>query len=325
MKLRIVSPSSGALKMFPKRFNYGLEFLKKNGYDIDISKNALKNASYYSSSENDRINDIYKSIDEEVDVVIAAIGGYNSNQLLDYLDYEKIKNSKTTFMGYSDITSLLLAVHTMTGKIVYHGPTFLPELCEYPACMDYTWNYFEKAINKEKIEYKEPQYEVTEYIDWALQEKNEYKARKKEENRCPRKIFNGGNVTGRIIGGNLISILNILGSKYLPVKEFDNKILFLEDVNISIGEFDSFIKGCLLQGMFNNIKGLIFGKFVEKENNERIIEVLEKYFSKLDIPIIYNVDLGHTNPMITIPIGANVQLKADNKIVFKILDYGGEK
>ena len=77
--------------------------------------------------------------------------------------------------------------------------------------------------------------------------------------------------------------------------------------------------------MFNNIKGLIFGKFVEKENNERIIEVLEKYFSKLDIPIIYNVDLGHTNPMITIPIGANVQLKADNKIVFKILDYGGEK
>ena len=184
MKLRIVSPSSGALKMFPKRFNYGLDFFKKNGYDIDISKNALKNTSYYSSSENDRINDIYKSIDEEVDVVIAAIGGYNSNQLLDYLDYEKIKNSKTTFVGYSDITSLLLAVHTMTGKIVYHGPTFLSELCEYPVCMDYTWNYFEKAINKEKIEYKEPQYEVTEYIDWALQEKNGYKARKKEENRC---------------------------------------------------------------------------------------------------------------------------------------------
>ena len=127
-----------------------------------------------------------------------------------------------------------------------------------------------------------------------------------------------GKTKAEIIGGNLSSILTILGTEYLPIEVFDNKILFLEDVNISIGEFDSLMQALRLRGIFKNIKGLIIGKFVEVFFFLIINYFLNEFFKEEKFPILYNVDLGHTNPKITIPIGAIAEIECGENIRFRV-------
>lgn len=127
-----------------------------------------------------------------------------------------------------------------------------------------------------------------------------------------------GKGKAKIIGGNLSSILTILGTEYLPIEVFDNKILFLEDVNISMGEFDSFMQALRMRGTFKNIKGLIIGKFVEEDNNIVINDFLNEFFKEDEFPIMYNVDLGHTNPKITIPIGTTAEIECSENIRFRV-------
>lgn len=317
----IISPASSAMKYFPKRVKQGKDFLEKQGFCVNFEKNSFESKSYYSSDIEERIQDIYDAChNNNTNIIMASIGGYNSNQLLNYLDYNKILNSNKIFCGYSDITCLLLAIYSKTNQIVLHGPTFLPEMCEYPMPYDYTWKYFLEVANYNTVEYKMPDYEVKEFVDWNIQEKKSIE-RKKEENNQPWKICKRGKSEGKLIGGNLSSILTILGTEYLPLNMFDDKILFLEDVDISIAEFDSFMQSLELRGIFSKIKGLIIGKFEDEKNNKEIEEFLNRFLKKYNYPVLYNVDIGHTNPQLTLPIGATALLECEEKIIFKILSY----
>ena len=317
----IISPSSSVMKYFPKRVKQGKNFLEAKGFLVSFEKNSFESKSYYSSSIEERIQDIYDALNNNnTDVIMASIGGYNSNQLLNNLDYNRILQSNKIFCGYSDITCLLLAIHSKTNKVVLHGPTFLPEICEYPMPYDYTWDYFINVANCNLIEYKMPNYEIKEFIDWKIQEEKSIE-RKKEINTQIWKIHKRGKAVGKLIGGNLSSILTIIGTEYLPLDMFDNRILFLEDVNISIAEFDSFMQSLKLRGIFSKIKGLIIGKFDNEKNNNEIEEFLNRFLKKYNYPVLYNVDIGHTNPQLTLPIGARALLECEEKIFFKILSY----
>lgn len=317
----IISPASSFLQEYPNRVERGKKFLEQKGFFVNFENNSFKNQSYYSASSKERIDDINNALNNpKTDIIMASIGGYNSNQLLENIKYEQIANSDKLFCGYSDITCLLLAIHSKTQKIVLHGPTFLPEICEYPEPYDYTWEIFIKIANKKCVEYKMPNYEVKEFVDWKVQEERFVK-RKKEKNNNIWKVSKKGEARGKIIGGNLSSILTIIDTEYLPKSMFENRILFLEDVDISIAEFDSFMQSLKLRGIFHRIKGLIIGKFKEEENNSKINKFLNIFFREYNFPIIYNVDLGHTTPQLTIPIGAIAYLECEEHIKFKIERY----
>lgn len=314
----IISPASSYLIDYPNRVERGCKFLNKCGYNVNFEKNASKKMLYYSGTADERVEDINNALENEnTDIIMASIGGYNSNQLLDKLDYEKISESNKIFCGYSDITCLLLAIYVKTKKIVFHGPTFLPEICEYPQPYEYTWNCLNELLNNSCIDYKVPNYEIKEFIDWKQEEIN-LVVKQKDYNNCAWKVNKRGKTKAEIIGGNLSSILTILGTEYLPIEVFDNKILFLEDVNISIGEFDSLMQALRLRGIFKNINGLIIGKFVEDDNNIIINYFLNEFFKEEKFPILYNVDLGHTNPKITIPIGAIAEIECGENIRFRV-------
>lgn len=319
--ISIISPASSYLSVYPNRVKQGCNFLKSEGINVKIEKNALKQVSYYSSTIDERIEDVNSALNnKDIDIIMASIGGYNSNQILEKIDYKKISKSNKIFCGYSDITCLILAIHSKTNKIVFHGPTFLPEICEYPRPHDYTWDNFLNAIDFKKIDYKEPKYVVKEFVDWNVQEKKLIE-RKKEKNSERWCINRRGKTIGKIIGGNLSSILTIIDTEFLPIEKFENKVLFVEDTDIKIPEFDSFMQSLKLRGVFDTIKGLIIGKFEDSENNQQINDFLNNFFKGYSFPIIYNVDLGHTNPMITIPIGATVLLECENEIIFRVLEY----
>ena len=170
---------------------------------------------------------------------------------------------------------------------------------KYPQPYEYTWNCLNELLNNSCIDYKVPNYEIKEFIDWKQEEIN-LVVKQKDYNNCAWKVNKRGKTKAEIIGGNLSSILTILGTEYLPIEVFDNKILFLEDV------------------IFKNIKGLIIGKFVEDDNNIIINYFLNEFFKEEKFPILYNVDLGHTNPKITIPIGAIAEIECGENIRFRV-------
>lgn len=315
----IVSPASSVMSLYPNRVRNGIRFLESENYKVKFGKASFETNGYISSSRERRIEDINVFLqDPEVDIIIASIGGYNSNQLLQNLDYELIKNSKKIFCGYSDITAMLLAIHYKTGIKVIHGPTFLPELCEYPNPYDYTWEYFTKALSGEKFVYKEPLYNIKQYRDWREDEKQMLP--KEKSYPVKWKIYNKGKACGKTIGGNLQTLALLVGSDYCPVSFFENKILFLEDCCEKLARVDAILHSLKIRGIFDIIRGLVIGKFTKDEINLSVPALLSDLDISEHIPVIYDVDLGHTSPMISIPLGAVSKLEVDDNIFWEISD-----
>lgn len=263
----IISPASSVMNLYPNRVRNGIRFLESQGYKVKFGEFSYEMCGYYSASKEKRIDDINMLLhDHEIDIIMASIGGYNSNQLLDSLDYNLIKKSKKIFCGYSDITAMLLAIHFRTGIKVIHGPTFLPEICEYPSPYDYTLEYFTKALSYEQFAYKEPLYNISQYRDWGEDEKEMISKQKSKPTRW--KIYNKGSAYAKIIGGNLQTLALLIGSEYCPVSFFENKILFLEDCCERLARVDAILQSLKLKGVFDVIQGLIIGKFTNNEINE---------------------------------------------------------
>ncbi|MDE7430812.1 MAG: LD-carboxypeptidase [Lachnospiraceae bacterium] len=321
IKICVISPSAGILQFFPKRVDNGYRWLLSQNIMVDFAPFASDNDGYVSSSVSNRISDIEYALNSS-DVILASIGGYNCNQLLDKINYDLFYRN-VSLCGYSDISALLLAVYSKTRRIVYHGPTFVPELCEYSEPFDYTWYYFEKIVLRhELVQYHVPSYRVYEYSDWNDQEKKMVQ-RKKISEDISWQVVRSGTAEGIFIGGNINTLIHIIGTEYCPLEVFENALLFIEFTQYNLAEFDSYITGLRLRGVFNTIKGLIIGSFGNEGDTTKVAEMLKNNLKDYSFPIISDVDLGHTDPMITIPIGARGLLKAmeDGQIYFSVLGY----
>lgn len=318
----VISPSKGLLQLFPNRVQNGIEYLNKNNFNVIFMTNAKKQVSYISSSSEDRVGDLHDAfIDPQIDIIMSAIGGYNSIHLLDKIDYRIIKDNPKIFCGYSDNTALLLSIYSKTGMTVYHGPCFLSEVSEYPKPFDYTWQNFIRVISKDSVEYVSPSKFTREFYDWMLQEEKMYERRLDEvaEWECVK----SGSANGVLIGGNLSTILTILGTEYLPIEKFKDAILFIEENSCSLAYFDALMYALKYNKIFELISGLIIGRFNSLADSD--IRTLEDVILEVTdghtYPIITNVDIGHTDPMLTLPIGkiAYIECSENSDIKFGII------
>ncbi len=318
-KVGIISPSNNVLSYFPNRTETGIENLKQIGLNPVFSKKAIRENNYTKNSVLERVEEINKIIKEDVDLIIASIGGYLSVQLLNFIDYEMIKKKHITFCGSSDITALLLAIYVKTKVIMLYGPTYTVNLCDYGGIDEYTKSSFLNCYKHKNFKYLSSPYIINEFIDWKeLEKKPRIKNRRCKNNDW--NIINNGKCKGKLIGGNLSTILLILGTEYLPIDIFKNSILFLEDCETNINEFCSYMECMKLNGVFNIVKGIIFGKFDTEEMNQNINGFLKDYFKEYDIPIASNLDFGHVFPSFTLPIGAEAKLDCnDNEINLEVI------
>ena len=318
LKIGIISPANNVLSLFPKRNMTGIENFEKENVELVFSKNAIRTNDYTKNSVEERINEINEILDEDIDLIMATIGGYTSIQLLDKIDYNKIIKKNVSICGFSDITAILLAIYTKTKREMLYGPVYTVNLCDYGGIDDYTKLYLFDCIAGKSISYVPSKYEIKEFIDWNELEKKKI-IKKKSEKLNDWKIICKGMAKGKLIGGNLSTILLILGSEYLPLDEFNDSILFLEDCNTNIYEFCSYIDSLRIRGVLQKVKGILFGKFDSLEMNDEIEKFLTGYFEEYNIPIVCNMDFGHVFPIMTLPIGRNALLKcSNNKIVFEI-------
>lgn len=329
-KIGIVSPSSPLAGLVPCRVERGIKALKKFGFNIKVGKNALKITEHTAGDSIERAKDINNFFkDKSIKAIFTFIGGNHSNQILKYLDFNLIKRNPKIFLGYSDATVLHFAFYSQANLITFYGPAILTQFAEKPKILSYTKYYFERAIIKPKpIGKVNPSSQWTdEILDWFKKEDLK-KIRKMKKNKGWQWLRKG-KASGHILGGCLTSMMHLRGTKFWP--DFSKNILFWEipesSDDFTKGEspenIDAYLTDLELSGVFNKIKGMIIGRpfgYSEKQIIQ-IIQIIKKRTENYNFPILFNVDIGHTDPMMTVPIGTKIRIDS-SKNIFEFTESG---
>jgi len=273
------------------------------GLKLSFGKHVHECDEFESSSIESRIEDLHEAFgDTSVNAILTVIGGFNSNQLLRYIDWNLIKNNPKIFCGFSDVTVLNNALCAKTGLVTYSGPHYSSFGEKHH--FEYTLEYFKKCL------FSNEPFEVKPSKHWS-----DDAWFKDQENRNLIKnngflIINEGQAEGTILGGNLTCFRHLQGTEYFP--NLKDSILFLEDdYEAQPHHFDSHLQALIHTPEFNQVKGIVMGRFQQGSNttNEKLIKIIRTKKELLSLPVIANVNFGHTDPRIIFPVGGTTILK----------------
>lgn len=312
----IIAPADPVAGVCSKEvINRGYKYLKDMGFSIIVGKSVKKlTKNHVVTPKSLVIDDIHNFVkDKKIGCIMAFWGGFNTNRILDELDYNLIKKNPKIFIGYSDITALTTAITTKTGLITFSGPGVIS--FAKPEPFEYTWEYFKKTcIDPEEKLIIKPSAEYADDL-YFLREDRNYRIKKRNKGL---KTFIKGKATGEVIAGNLQTLLILSNTEYMS--DLKGKILFIEEDETSTpAHVDRFICQCRQLGWFKKIKGLVIGRFTEYSSfskEDSLEAILKNYLYDVSFPVIYNVDFGHSDPLITIPNGGHVSIDADKKEIY---------
>ncbi len=324
--VRIISPSAGLLPFVPERLARATKVLESIGLHVQIAEHAAKNTGYVSASIEERVIDIHEAFrDTTCSIVFASIGGNHSNQLVKRLDYDLIRNNPKVFIGYSDNTVLHYAMATQAGLQTYYGPCLINQFGEYPEVLPYTIEHFISEIMDQKSEsvIKPSERYTDEILDWFA--KDDMKRPRLFEKNSGFEWWREGSATGWAYPFTIPSINHILGTPYAPNPS--GSILMVDipeghtmHEGLSIADIDSYLTDLKLSGMLDSCNGIIVGRPYKysAEMLSQLKEVLLRITDGNTYPILANINLGHVDPVITVPIGSQVTIDSTHPDYFII-------
>ncbi len=308
-EVRIIAPARSMKMLGEDCKQIATERLESLGLKVTFGKHVLEADETMSASVASRIEDLHDAFrDKNVKAILTVIGGFNSNQLLDYIDYDLIRENPKILCGYSDITALSNAIHSKTGLVTYSGSHY--SSFGMKKGFEYEMEYFKKMF------FQEDEFEVKSSEEWSddlwfLD----------QENRNFMKndgmfVINEGEAEGQIAGGNLCTFNLLQGTQYMP--DITNRILFLEDDNMSgnlfFVEFDRNLQSLIHLPEFKNVKGIVLGRaqVASEMNREKWTKLIKGKPELNNIPVIAGADFGHSTPRIAFPVGGTAKLEAKN-------------
>ncbi|MFZ3009810.1 MAG: S66 peptidase family protein [Candidatus Microsaccharimonas sp.] len=300
--IRVIAPSRSLSIIGEETRAIATERLQQLGLSVSFSEHAEEIDDFVSSSIESRVEDIHTAFkDPQVKAILTAIGGFNSNQLLSKLDWDLIRNNPKIFCGFSDITALSNALYAKTGLVTYSGPHY--SSFGMKKGFDYSLESFVAAVMGSDEMTITPSSEWSDDLWFLDQEKRTL---------IPNKGWlpvQSGVAEGTIIGGNLCTLILLSNTEYMP--QADNIILFIEDdEELQIQHFDRNLTALSQQPWFANVKGIVMGRFqqVSEVSDELILQMIVRNDALRSMPVIANVDFGHTMPLITFPIGGHARI-----------------
>lgn len=317
------SASSPATATALHRFERAKAFLHNKGFNLKAGQLTGKTDFYRSGSIQARAEELNQLIrDPAVRCIMSTIGGMNSNAILPYLDYDALRADPKIIIGYSDITALLLGIYAQTGLITFYGPALVASFGEFPPLVNTTYaSFIDILVNPqaEGYRYTLPEKWSDERLNWdnvtPVRPKTLY------DNHC--RFLGNGTVTGRVIGGNLNTLSGIWGSPYMPAINHGD-ILFIEDSLHDIATVERSFAMLKLNGIFERVSAIVLGKHEGFDNNNsgrQPIDVLLEVLNGQSLPIIDGFDCCHTHPMLTLPLGCQLQLDFDKQQVAIVSPY----
>jgi muramoyltetrapeptide carboxypeptidase len=273
----VVAPSSPFNR---QEFRKGCDVLRDMGFYVTYGTDIFSTERYLAGSDERRANEIKGFFsDRRVKAIICVRGGFGAIRILRMLNGDLFAKNPKIFIGFSDITALLLFMMERAEVVVFHGPmvTGLSKLT--PDAKDHML----KMITT-------PQVGLSLKFDSV-------------------KILRPGNATGILSGGNLATLVHLTATPWQP--DFNKKILFLEEISESPYRIDRMLSQLKMSGMIDGVSGIILGDMVEEESlltTERM--VLEITEDKA-IPVISRFPAGHIENNFMLPFGVNVTLDAE--------------
>ena len=309
-EVRIIAPSRSMVILGEDCKKIATERLEKLGLKVTFGKYVNEADDDYIVAEvKHRAYDLNEAFrDKNVKAILTVIGGFNSNQILDYIDYDLIKENPKILCGFSDITAVLDSIYAKTGLVTYYGPHY-SSFGMFKG-FEYELDYFKKMFFEDsEVEIKSSD----EWSDdaWFIDQEN----REFIKNNGMF-IINEGLAEGEIVGGNLCTLNLLQGTEYMP--DIKDKVLFIEDDGSAdknfLVDFDRNLQSLIHLPEFKTVKGIVFGREQKNCNmtKDKWIKMIKNKPELDKIPIIAGADFGHTTPIITFPIGGYAKLKANN-------------
>lgn len=305
-EVRIIAPSTGIKIIGSDTRDIAKQRFEAMGLKVTFGKNTTDdNFDMLGSSEvHKRAEDINDAFaDPNVKAIFTIIGGFNSNQVLPFLDYELIKSNPKIICGFSDITALLNGIYAQTGLISFYGPHY--SSIGMLKGNEYTLEHLQQILFNRSADIT-PSKEWSDDRWFIDQDKREFI---KNDGWW---IINNGTAHGELTGGNLSTYILLQGTPYRPQLPKET-ILMIEECNYTLADDKEFLRqlqSIAQQPDFANVKALLIGRFPKNSNisREKLEFILQNIPQLTGLPIIANIDFGHTTPIATLPIGGNCEV-----------------
>ena len=310
-RIRVVAPSRSLSIISPSVRRTAEARLSELGLVVTFGDNAEEQGHQDTAPAACRIKDLNDAIaDESIDGIISVIGGSYSIEVAQHIDYQRFKATPKVVCGYSDITVILNAIFAKTGVATYYGPHFSSFGMEVG--LDYTLKGFVEQVFIGDLRSYAPS-PVWSEDAWYLNQHD----RRFFENTGPW-VLQRGTASGTVVGGNLVAFHLLCGTAFLP--PLARGVLVIEmdggEGPMTDRDFVQRMTTILLQPGADELKAILIGRL--KTNAEIDRERLASLVSRLplpeNIPVVANLDFGHTNPCYTIPIGGTATIAAEDEL-----------
>lgn len=325
--IALISPSWWLAWLLPHKIENIIKFFENEWFKVVLGPHSMLTTWYTAGTIEDRVSDLHWCFsNKDIKAIICNIWWFHSNQLIEYIDYELIKNNPKIFVWFSDISVLHFAIYTKSNLVTFYWPAWLTQFWEFFWIDNYTYDYFKKAVM-----YTKPIWSILPSLEWTDDLLNWFT---KEDMIRPKikksnswfKWLKWWKTEWKIIWWCITSILHLRWTDYWP--NFDNTIFFWEipesSADLSKWEpnsrVDAHLQDLKLSWVFDKIKWMIVWrpKWYTNEEWEKFYKIILKNTEKHFFPILCDVDIGHTDPIITIPLWINVELDSyNNSLIFK--------
>lgn len=306
--IRIIAPSRSLSIISEKTLAISNKRFEDLGLKLTFGRHVQECDEFNSSPVESRLEDLHEAFsDKNVAAILTSIGGFNSNQLLRFVDYGLIAKNPKIFCGYSDITAIGTAIHARTGLVTYYGPHY--SSFGQKLLFDYSLEYFVKCL------FNDEPFEVLPSPTWSDDAWYLDQDSRNPINYDGYRIINQGEASGVSVGGNLCTLNLLHGTEFMPV--LDGAIVFVEDDSTTNPvTFDRDLQSLIHQPGFEGVRGLVFGRFQKKsEMTDNLLDKIIKSKHELDrMPVIANANFGHADPKFTFPIGGEVEVVASSGV-----------
>ena len=294
------------------------------GLQVRVMPNALRGVDYLDRHPEARASDLMEAFrDPAIKGIFSAIGGDDTIRLLPYVDLDVLQDNPKIFTGFSDTTSNHFMMYK-AGLCSYYGASIMTNFAEYVRINDYTARMIRDTLFEPKptLEIPSAPYwydDEDEKIWWK--EENIHTLRAYHPEEIGYEILQGsGAAEGELLGGCLDVFIELTGTPIWPLLDaWRGKLLFLEtsEVDMSAELLTWILRNLAAQGIFEVINGILVGKPARRSKYEPYKEVYRRVVGREagrpDLPILYNVNIGHAEPIGVLPIGVRARLDADNK------------
>lgn len=274
----IIAPSSPVEK---SEISEGIRLLESFPLKAAHGEHLFDRQGYLAGNDCDRVSDLHRMFsDPEVKAIFCARGGYGSARLLQDIDFSIIRNHPKIFVGFSDLTALLLALYTRCGLVTIHGPT----LTNLPH--DKNWEHLSSLIT------------TSQGLHVSLQHGG---------------VINEGRARGILLGGNLATLCSLLDTSYVP--SFEGVILFVEEKGESPYRIDRMLTQLLLTDRLKGLAGMVIGRMKDCGSKDEMNSLLEERLGGLPVPVATGLPVGHGGENISLPLGLPALLDTEKMVL----------